>query len=111
MLLVRDAHAHAVDLHTIVGGNEQISAPADHAGLDEVAVLRCNGDLEFMFSNHPEKGEHFFLKNGITRHSPVSAHSRHRLVLLGSLLFYTGKVTGFLAPPERPDLFHMQKHR
>ena len=45
MFLVRDAHAHAVDLHTIVGGNEQIPAPADHAGLDEVAVLRRDGDL------------------------------------------------------------------
>ena len=45
MFLVRDVHAHAVDLHTIVGGNEQIPAPADHAGLDEIAVLRRDGDL------------------------------------------------------------------
>ena len=45
MFLVRYAHAHAVDLHAVVGGNEQIPAPADHAGLDEIAVLRCDGDL------------------------------------------------------------------
>ena len=45
MLFVWYAHAHAVDLHTIVGGNEQIPAPADHAGLDEIAVFRRDGDL------------------------------------------------------------------
>ena len=45
MLLVRNAHAHAVDLHAVVGGNEQVPAPADHAGLDEIAVLRRDGDL------------------------------------------------------------------
>ena len=111
MFLVRYAHAHAVDLHTIVGGNKQISAPADHAGFNEIAVLRRDGDLEFIFSNHPEKEKRFFLEIGITRHLPVSAHFRHKLVLFGLLLFYTGKVIGFLTPPERSDLFRTQKRR
>ena len=111
MFLIRDVHAHTVDLHTVVGGNEQVPAPADHAGLDEVAVLRRDGDLEFIFSNHPEKEKRFFLEIGITRHLPVSAHSRHKLVLFGLLLFCAGKVTGFLTPPERSDLFRTQKRR
>ena len=45
LFLVRYVHAHAVDLHTVVGGNEKIPAPADHAGFDEIAVLRRDGDL------------------------------------------------------------------
>ena len=71
MLLVRNVHAHAVDLHTVVGGNEQISVPANHAGLDEVAVLRCDGDLEFLFSNHPEKGNRFFEERDNTASSSI----------------------------------------
>lgn len=44
-LRIGDVHADAVDLHPLVGGDEDVAPPVDDAGLDHVAVLRRNGDL------------------------------------------------------------------
>ena len=44
-LRVGDAHANAVDLHALVGGDEDVAPPVDDVGLDHVAVFRRDDDL------------------------------------------------------------------
>ena len=44
-LRIGDVHADAVDLHALVGGDEDVAPAVDDAGLDHVAVLRRDGDL------------------------------------------------------------------
>ena len=40
-----DVHADAVDLHAVIGGDQEILAAVDDPGLDEIAVFRGDGDL------------------------------------------------------------------
>ena len=42
----QSVHADAVDLHAVVGGDEEVFAAIDDARFDHIAVLRCNGNFD-----------------------------------------------------------------